>query len=114
MGQPFIKRRPGKRGIGYRRGRKRYIENLHLGTYLVTEMQAPENLVCTGESKTVTLSYAGSTVEAATGSVTFTNARQKAAVSVAKQDNETKIHWMEAFTVCMPQMTSRMILAQLL
>ena len=66
------------------------LKNLHLGTYLVTEMQAPENLVCTGESKTVTLSYAGSTVEVVTGSVTFTNARQKAAVSVAKQDNETK------------------------
>lgn len=66
------------------------LKNLHLGIYLVKEMQAPENLVCTGESKTVSLNYAGSTVEVATGSVVFTNDRQKADVSVSKQDNETK------------------------
>lgn len=63
---------------------------LHLGTYIITETKAPENLVCTGESKTVTLSYGGSNVEVVMGSVTFQNARQKAAVSVVKQDNETK------------------------
>lgn len=66
------------------------LDNLHLGTYVVTEMKAPENLVCTGESKTVTLSYAGSNVEVAVGETSFTNARQKAEVSVVKQDNETK------------------------
>lgn len=66
------------------------LDNLHLGTYVVTEMNAPENLVCTGESKTVTLSYAGSGVEVAVGETHFTNARQKAEVSVAKQDSETK------------------------
>ena len=66
------------------------LDKLHLGTYTVTEMKAPENLVCTGESQNVTLSYAGSNVTAAVGTVSFTNARQKAAVSVVKQDNETK------------------------
>lgn len=66
------------------------LKNLHLGTYVVKEMQAPENLVCTGESKTVSLNYAGGTVEVAAGSVVFTNDRQKAAVSVNKKDHETK------------------------
>lgn len=66
------------------------LNNLHLGTYTVTETKAPNNLVCTGESKDITLSYAGSNVEVAVGETSFTNDRQKAQVSVVKQDNETK------------------------
>lgn len=47
------------------------LKNLHLGTYEVTEVKAPENFVCKGESKTVTLSYSGQNVEVAVGSVSF-------------------------------------------
>lgn len=66
------------------------LKNLYLGTYTVTETKAPDNYVCKGESKTVELVYAGQTVEVQTGSATFLNERQKAAVRVEKQDEETK------------------------
>ena len=66
------------------------LKDLYLGTYTVTEMKAPDNYVCKGESKTVELVYAGQTVEVQTGSATFFNERQKAAVRVEKQDEETK------------------------
>ena len=66
------------------------LKNLYLGTYTVTETKAPDNYVCKGESKTVELVYAGQTVEVQTGSATFLNERQKAAVHVEKQDEETK------------------------
>ena len=66
------------------------LKNLHLGTYVVTETKAPADYVCKGESKTVTLSYAGQNVEVAVGNVTFSNDRQKASVSVLKQDDTTK------------------------
>ena len=66
------------------------LKDLYLGTYTVTETKAPDNYVCKGESKTVELVYAGQTVEAQTGSATFLNERQKAAVRVEKQDEETK------------------------
>lgn len=66
------------------------LDNLYLGKYVVKEMQAPQNLVCTGESQEITLSYAGSNVEKVMGSVTFKNNRQKASVSVYKQDKETR------------------------
>lgn len=65
-------------------------KNLHLGTYVVTETKAPADYVCKGESKTVTLSYAGQSVEVAVGNVTFANDRQRASVSVLKQDDTTK------------------------
>lgn len=66
------------------------LTGLPLGTYSITETKAPENLLCSGETKTVTLSYAGQNEAVAFGTVTFINDRQKAAVSVVKQDNETK------------------------
>ena len=66
------------------------LKNLYLGTYTVTETKAPDNYVCKKESKTVELVYAGQTVEVQTGSATFLNERQKAAVRVEKQDEETK------------------------
>ena len=66
------------------------LKNLHLGTYVVTETKAPADYVCKGESKTITLSYAGQNVEVAVGNVTFANDRQKASVSVVKQDDTTK------------------------
>ena len=66
------------------------LKDLYLGTYTITETKAPDNYVCKGESKTVELVYAGQTVEVQTGSATFLNERQKAAVRVEKQDEETK------------------------
>ena len=66
------------------------LKDLYLGTYTVTETKAPDNYVCKGKSKTIELVYAGQTVEVQTGSATFLNERQKAAVRVEKQDEETK------------------------
>ena len=66
------------------------LKDLYLGTYTVTETKAPDNYVCKKESKTVELVYAGQTVEVQTGSATFLNERQKAAVRVEKQDEENK------------------------
>lgn len=66
------------------------LKDLYLGTYTVAETKAPDNYVCKGESKTVELVYAGQTVEVQTVSATFLNERQKAAVRVEKQDEETK------------------------
>ena len=66
------------------------LKGLYLGTYTETETKAPDNYVCKGESKTIELVYAGQTVEVQTGSATFLNERQKAAVRVEKQDEETK------------------------
>ena len=66
------------------------LKDLYLGTYTVTETKAPDNYVGKGESKNVELVYAGQTVEVQTGSATFLNERQKAAVRVEKQDEETK------------------------
>lgn len=66
------------------------LKDLYLGTYTVTETKAPDNYVCKGESKTIELVYAGQTVEVQTGNATFLNERQKAAVRVEKQDEETK------------------------
>ena len=66
------------------------LKDLYLGTYTVTETKAPDNYVCKGESKTIELVYAGQTVEVQTGSATFLNERQRAAVRVEKQDEETK------------------------
>ena len=66
------------------------LKDLYLGTYTVTETKAPDNYVCKGESKTIELVYAGQTVEVQTVSATFLNERQKAAVRVEKQDEETK------------------------
>lgn len=66
------------------------LKDLYLGTYTVTETKAPDNYVCKGESKNIELVYAGQTVEVQTVSATFLNERQKAAVRVEKQDEETK------------------------
>lgn len=67
------------------------LDKLYLGKYTIKEMKAPDNLVCTGESKDVTLSYGDPSAEVVMGSATFTNARQMASVSVVKKDNETKV-----------------------
>ena len=53
------------------------LKNLHLGTYVIKEVQAPENFYNGKEEKTVTLSYAGQNVETVFSESTFTNDRQK-------------------------------------
>lgn len=66
------------------------LKNIHLGTYLVREVQAPENFYNGGEEKTVTLSYAGQNVDVVFSETTFTNDRQKAKVTVTKKDKDTE------------------------
>lgn len=62
---------------------------LYLGKYKIVEQQAPENLVIgkTEEERTkyVTLSYAGQTVELATGETAYTNERPDISVKVVKR-----------------------------
>ena len=66
------------------------LKNLHLGTYVIKEVQAPENFYNGKEEKTVTLSYAGQNVETVFSESTFTNDRQKAEVQVLKKDKDTE------------------------
>ena len=66
------------------------LSNLTLGTYVITETGAPEGYVNKGESKTVTLSEGSNSADAVIGTVTFNNDRQKAKVTVVKQDDTTK------------------------
>lgn len=66
------------------------LQNLPLGIYVVREIQAPENYYNALEEKTVTLSYAGQTAEAAFAETTFVNERQRANVIVTKLDMDTK------------------------
>ena len=65
------------------------LTNLHLGSYSVTEVQAPQNFYNAKETKEVTIAYAGQTAEAAFSDTTFWNDRQKAEVDVVKQDKDT-------------------------
>ena len=66
------------------------VKDLPLGSYNVTEAQAPENFYNAKETKKVTISYAGQTAEAAFSEATFTNDRQKAVVQVIKKDKDTE------------------------
>lgn len=63
------------------------LDGLRPGKYTVTETKAPTNYTNTGEAKTVTVT-AGSQAETVFTEVTFQNGRQKAEVTVAKQDTE--------------------------
>ena len=66
------------------------LKNLHLGTYVVKEVQAPSGFYNAGEEKTVKLAYAGQNAEVVFSETTFTNDRQKAEVIVTKQDKDTE------------------------
>ena len=66
------------------------LKNLHLGCYVVKEAKAPDNFYNGSEEKPVTLTYAGQNKEVVFADVTFNNERQKADVSVVKQDKDTK------------------------
>ena len=61
------------------------LKNLHLGTYTIKEVQAPENFYNAGEEKTVTLSYAGQNVETVFSESTFVNDRQKAELACMRE-----------------------------
>ncbi len=73
-------------GIKTREDGSAVLHSLHPGKYTVTETRAPEGYVNTGEEKTVTVTAEG--MDAYT-EVTFQNDRQKAEVTVVKQDTET-------------------------
>ena len=66
------------------------LSNLTLGTYVITETDAPANYVNKGESKTVTLSEGSNSAEAVVGTATFNNDRQKVEVNALKQDKLTQ------------------------
>ena len=66
------------------------LKNLHLGTYVVKETKAPDSFYNGSEEKSVTLTYAGQNKEVVFADMTFNNERQKAAVSVVKQDKDTR------------------------
>ena len=66
------------------------LKNLHLGTYVIKETKAPDSFYNGSEEKSVTLTYAGQNKEVVFADVTFNNERQKADVSVVKQDKDTK------------------------
>ena len=66
------------------------LSNVPLGSYVVEETQAPMGFVLSGEKHTVKLEYAGQDKEVAFNETTFTNERQKAAVTIHKQDGETQ------------------------
>lgn len=66
------------------------LKNLHLGTYVVKETKAPDSFYNGSEEKSVTLTYAGQNKEVVFADVTFNNERQKAAVSVVKQDKDIR------------------------
>ena len=57
---------------------------------MVKETKAPDSFYNGSEEKSVTLTYAGQNKEVVFADVTFNNERQKADVSVVKQDKDTK------------------------
>ncbi len=65
------------------------VKNLHLGTYRVTEVQAPKGFYNAKETKDVVIAYAGQMAEAAFSNTTFQNDRQKVEVSIVKKDQDT-------------------------
>lgn len=66
------------------------LNNLHLGTYNVTETKSISGYTINGETKTVTIEYKDQNVEVQFESVTIENKRQKAKVNVFKIDKDTK------------------------
>ncbi|MCI6767635.1 MAG: SpaA isopeptide-forming pilin-related protein [Porcincola intestinalis] len=66
------------------------LNNLHLGTYVVTETGAPKNYINKGESKKITLTEIDPTQEVVLGEVTFVNDRQKVSTVISKVDDMTK------------------------
>ena len=66
------------------------LDNLYLGTYIVKETGAPKDFVLNNAGKDITLSLASLSGEVVLGDVTIKNDRQKAKVTIVKQDDTTK------------------------
>ena len=66
------------------------LNKLHLGSYKIKEMTAPDNYVNDGKEQIVTISYAGQDVETVFTETTIPNERQKAEVTVTKLDDRTE------------------------
>lgn len=66
------------------------LSDLYPGTYTIKETHAPQNLICNGEEKTVTLTCENPDASMNIEQVVFRNERQKAAVSVKKTDEATQ------------------------
>lgn len=65
------------------------LDNLELGTYIISEVNAPDGYKLNPVEKSVTISYKGQTEEVSYASTSITNTRQKAKVKVEKEDAET-------------------------
>ena len=66
------------------------LNDLCPGIYTVAETGAPQNYVTGGESKNVALSLEAQPGEAAMGTLSFRNDRQKVSVTITKVDDSTK------------------------
>ncbi len=66
------------------------LNNLHLGTYNVTETKSISGFTINGKTKKVKIAYKDQNVEVQFESVTIENQRQKAQVTVSKVDKDTK------------------------
>lgn len=65
------------------------LTDLHLGTYVVTETKSIDGYTINTTPQTVTIAYKDQNVTVQAESTTIKNNRQKAEVSVTKQDSET-------------------------
>ena len=65
------------------------LDHLHLGTYRVVEVQAPDGYYNARETKDVEIRYAGQMAETAFSELTVRNERQKAEVRITKKDGDT-------------------------
>ena len=66
------------------------LSDLHLGTYVVTEIKSIEGYTINTTPQTVAVEYKDQTVTVQYESTTIENTRQKAEVSVVKKDSETE------------------------
>lgn len=66
------------------------VNNLHLGTYVVTETKSVPGFTLNTTPKTIKIEYSDQTVEVQYKATTVNNVRQKATVTVEKVDNDTK------------------------
>lgn len=66
------------------------LSDLHLGTYVVTEIKSIDGYTINTTPQTVAVEYKDQTVTVQYESTTIENTRQKADVSVVKKDSDTE------------------------